>query len=34
MPVSDFRADRVGSALAGTNPTVLCRLDAGFAVIA
>ena len=29
----DFRADRVGSALAGTNPTVLRRLDAGFAVI-
>ncbi|MDZ5621343.1 diadenosine tetraphosphate hydrolase [Nocardioides bizhenqiangii] len=31
--VSDFRADRVGSALAGTNPTVLRRLRAGFAVI-
>ena len=30
----DFRADRVGAALAGTNPTVLRRLDAGFAVIA
>ena len=29
----DFRADRVGTALAGTNPTVLRRLDAGFAVI-
>lgn len=29
----DFRADRVGSALAGTNPTVLRRLGAGFAVI-
>jgi diadenosine tetraphosphate (Ap4A) HIT family hydrolase len=29
----DFRADRVGSALAGTNPTVLRRLRAGFAVI-
>ncbi|TWH00679.1 hypothetical protein L615_002000000020 [Nocardioides sp. J9] len=29
----DFRLDRVGSALAGTNPTVLRRLDAGFAVI-
>ena len=28
----DFRADRVGTALAGTNPTVLRRLDAGFAV--
>lgn len=30
---ADFRADRVGTALAGTNPTVLRRLDAGFAVI-
>ncbi|WP_244931833.1 diadenosine tetraphosphate hydrolase [Nocardioides sp. W7] len=29
----DFRADRVGTALAGTNPTVLRRLRAGFAVI-
>jgi diadenosine tetraphosphate (Ap4A) HIT family hydrolase len=29
----DYRADRVGSALAGTNPTVLRRLRAGFAVI-
>lgn len=29
----DFRADRVGSALAGTNPTVLRRMRAGFAVI-
>ncbi len=29
----DFRDDRVGSALAGTNPTVLRRLRAGFAVI-
>jgi diadenosine tetraphosphate (Ap4A) HIT family hydrolase len=29
----DWRADRVGSALAGTNPTVLRRLDASFAVI-
>jgi len=34
MTAPDFRADRVGSALAGTNPTVLQRLDAGFAVIA
>ena len=34
LPASDFRADRVGSALAGTNPTVLRRLGAGFAVIA
>lgn len=31
--ISDFRTDRVGSALAGTNPTVLRRLRAGFAVI-
>jgi len=31
--VTDFRQDRVGSALAGTNPTVLRRLRAGFAVI-
>lgn len=31
--VPDFRADRVGTALAGTNPTVLRRLGAGFAVI-
>lgn len=30
---TDFRADRVGSALAGTNPMVLRRMDAGFAVI-
>ncbi|PVG81644.1 diadenosine tetraphosphate hydrolase [Nocardioides gansuensis] len=30
---TDYKADRVGSALAGTNPTVLARLDAGFAVI-
>lgn len=29
----DFRHDRVGSALAGTNPTVLTRMRAGFAVI-
>lgn len=29
----DFRQDRVGSALAGTNPTVLGRMRAGFAVI-
>lgn len=33
MSADDFRLDRVGSALAGTNPTVLRRLDAGFAVI-
>lgn len=31
--MADFRRDRVGTALAGTNPTVLRRLDAGFAVI-
>lgn len=31
--MTDFRADRVGSALAGTNPTVLRRLWVGFAVI-
>jgi diadenosine tetraphosphate (Ap4A) HIT family hydrolase len=30
---ADFRADRVGAALAGRNPTVLRRLRAGFAVI-
>ena len=29
----DYRLDRVGSALAGTNPTVLRRMRAGFAVI-
>ena len=29
----DYRLDRVGSALAGRNPTVLRRLRAGFAVI-
>lgn len=28
-----WREDRVGSALAGTNPTVLSRLPGGFAVI-
>lgn len=30
---ADWRADRVRSALVGTNPTVLARLDAAFAVI-
>ncbi|WP_194837042.1 diadenosine tetraphosphate hydrolase [Nocardia sp. XZ_19_369] len=30
---ADFRTDRIGSALRGENPTVLRRLDAGFAVI-
>ncbi|WP_042440898.1 diadenosine tetraphosphate hydrolase [Streptacidiphilus albus] len=29
----DWRTDRIGSALAGENPSVLRRLDAGFAVI-
>lgn len=29
----DWRRDRIGSALRGENPTVLRRLDAGFAVI-
>lgn len=28
-----WKADRVGAALAGANPTVLARLDGGFAVI-
>ena len=32
-PAADFRTDRVGSAIAGTNPTVLTRMRAGFAVI-
>ena len=31
--MTDFRLDRVGTALAGTNPTVLRRMRAGFAVI-
>jgi hypothetical protein len=30
---ADWRADRIGSALRGENPTVLRRLEAGFAVI-
>ncbi|UGT42859.1 diadenosine tetraphosphate hydrolase [Nocardia yamanashiensis] len=30
---TDFRADRIGSALRGENPTVIRRLNAGFAVI-
>ena len=29
----DWRVDRVGAALRGTNPTVLHRMSAGFAVI-
>ncbi|MGP5036378.1 HIT family protein [Brachybacterium alimentarium] len=32
-PGSQWRQDRVGSALAGENPTVLTRLSGGFAVI-
>jgi diadenosine tetraphosphate (Ap4A) HIT family hydrolase len=31
--VVDWRADRIGTALRGENPTVLRRLDEGFAVI-
>ncbi|GAA2479625.1 DeoR family transcriptional regulator [Streptomyces thermolineatus] len=31
--LDDWRTDRIGSALRGENPTVLRRLDAGFAVI-
>lgn len=31
--LTDWRADRVRSALRGTNPTVLAELDAAFAVI-
>jgi hypothetical protein len=31
--VGDWRADRIGSALRGENPTVLVRLESGFAVI-
>jgi len=31
--VGDWRADRIGTALNGTNPSVLRRLRAGFAVI-
>ncbi|MEU1425286.1 diadenosine tetraphosphate hydrolase [Kitasatospora sp. NPDC005751] len=31
--IDNWRDDRIGSALKGTNPTVLRRLDAGFAVI-
>ena len=29
----DWKKDRVGAALRGENPTVLARLDAGFAVL-
>lgn len=31
--MSDWRRDRIGTALRGENPTVLRRLQAGFAVI-
>ncbi|GAA4607019.1 diadenosine tetraphosphate (Ap4A) HIT family hydrolase [Actinoplanes octamycinicus] len=31
--MSDWRADRIGSAARGENPTVLARLPGGFAVI-
>ena len=31
--MSDWRADRIGAALRGTNPTVIARLPASFAVI-
>ncbi|MFG2618927.1 HIT family protein [Streptomyces sp. NPDC048507] len=33
MNVNDWRSDRIGSAHRGENPTVLRRLDAGFAVM-
>ena len=32
-PMSDWRADRIGSARRGENPTVLARLPGSFAVI-
>jgi hypothetical protein len=31
--VTDWRLDRIGSALRGENPTVLARMPGGFAVI-
>jgi diadenosine tetraphosphate (Ap4A) HIT family hydrolase len=31
--MNDWRSDRIGSALRGQNPTVLARLESGFAVI-
>jgi diadenosine tetraphosphate (Ap4A) HIT family hydrolase len=31
--MTDWRADRIGAALRGENPTVLARLPGGFAVI-
>lgn len=33
LPMQDWREDRIGSALAGTNPTVIRRMPAGFAVM-
>jgi diadenosine tetraphosphate (Ap4A) HIT family hydrolase len=33
MAVTDWKRDRIGSALRGENPTVLARLPASFAVI-
>ncbi|WP_338118413.1 diadenosine tetraphosphate hydrolase [Streptomyces coryli] len=33
MARDDWKADRIGSALKGENPTVMRRLDGGFAVI-
>lgn len=34
MPVIDYRDDPVGAARQGTNPTVLCRMRTGWAVMA
>src|SRR5690606_6173036 len=31
--MTDWRVDRIGSAIAGMNPTVIAELDAAFAVI-
>ncbi|MFE1857919.1 HIT family protein [Streptomyces anandii] len=31
--IGDWRTDRIGAALRGENPTVMRRLDSGFAVI-
>ena len=31
---TDWRVDRIGSIVAGTNPTFMAELDAGYAVIA
>ncbi len=32
-PVTDWRADRIGTALRGENPTVMARVPGGFAAI-